>query len=126
MEGPRRNRGEKLLSIDKLGGYKTEVKETVKGRERLALRQKAKGGTFRYYTGGERRDRNENVIARPNKLRENVVQALARKGPGLCREEERGMPVVGGWKRKRANRGALEATQTTVEPTSWNHVSCAR
>ena len=33
---------EELLSIEKFGGYKTEVEEIIEERERLALRSKAK------------------------------------------------------------------------------------
>ena len=33
---------EEVLSIEKFGGYKTEVKERIQERERLALRNKVK------------------------------------------------------------------------------------
>ena len=36
------NQEEILLSIEKFGGYKTEVKERIETRERLALRNKVK------------------------------------------------------------------------------------
>ena len=52
------NQEEILLSIEKFGGYKTEVKERIETRERLALRNKVKEeehleiyGGFREETG---------------------------------------------------------------------------
>ena len=35
---------QEVLSIEKFGGYKTEVKEIIEERERLALRNKVKRG----------------------------------------------------------------------------------
>ena len=36
----------------------------------------------RYLRGVERRNRNENAFARPNRLRENAETAIACRGPG--------------------------------------------
>ena len=41
------------------------------------------------------------------------------RGPGPART--RGTPVVG-WRRKKAHRAALVATQTRVKPTQWEKV----
>ena len=42
MAGYRRNPRREILSVEKSGGYKTEVKERIELRERLALRNKVK------------------------------------------------------------------------------------
>ena len=47
------NQEEILLSIEKFGGYKTEVKERIETRERLALRNKVKEEEhLERFTGG--------------------------------------------------------------------------
>ena len=45
MEGFRGGAREEVLSIEKFGGYKTEVKERIGERERQALRNKVKEET---------------------------------------------------------------------------------
>lgn len=47
-----------------------------------------------------KRDRNENVFARLNGLREDAEIAISRKGPGPARKKERGVPVVGMGRKK--------------------------
>ena len=63
-----------MMSAEKFGRRKAEVQEMLEIRERLALvRNKVKSEEHSRDTRGiERRDRIENVLARPNKLRENV------------------------------------------------------
>ena len=47
---------EEILSIEKFGGYKTEAKEIIEERERLVLRNKAKGVKHLKKYGGLRED----------------------------------------------------------------------
>ena len=55
-----------------------EVEEIVEARERLTLRNKVKSEKLlRYIQGIERRDRNDNVFARPNGLRENAETVIS-------------------------------------------------
>ena len=63
---------EEVLSIEKFGGYKTEVKEGIEERERPALRNKVKEKHLRDIRGVDGRYWNENVSARPNGLREKA------------------------------------------------------
>ena len=78
-----------MLSIEKFAGYKTEVKENIKIRERLALRNKVKEEEhLRDLRGVKRRNRNENVFARPNGLRKNAETAISRRGPGPARKKK--------------------------------------
>ena len=69
---------EEIPSIEKFAGYKTEVKERIEIRDRLALRNKVKEAEhLRDLRGVKRRNRNENVFARPNGLRENAETAIS-------------------------------------------------
>ena len=80
---------EDILSIEKFAGYKTEVKERVEIREKLALRNKVKEEEhLRDLRGVKRRNRNENVFARPNGLRENAETAISCRGPGATRKKK--------------------------------------
>ena len=83
--------------------------------ERLAPRKKVNEEETRNYVirGVKRRDRNENVCARPNGLRETLKRRFREGGLDL---PERSLSVVG-WRRKKAHRAALVATQARVEPT---------
>ena len=47
---------EEILSIEKFGGYKAEVKERIEIWERLALRNKVKEEEHLRYTGGLREE----------------------------------------------------------------------
>ena len=47
---------EKIVSIEKLGGYKTEVKERIEERKRLVLRNKVKEEKHLKIYGGLRED----------------------------------------------------------------------
>ena len=81
---------EEVLSTEKFGGYKTEVKERVEERIRLALRNKVKeeknSGDIR---GVERRYWNENVSARPNGLYYAKKLKLRFRAGNLDLPEER-------------------------------------
>ena len=55
MEGFR-GRPRRALSIEKFGGYKTEVKGRIEERERLALRNKAEAEKHLEIYGGLRED----------------------------------------------------------------------
>ena len=58
-------------------------------RERLALRNKVKEEEhLKDLRGGKRRNRNENVFARPNGLRENAETAISRRGPEPARKKK--------------------------------------
>ena len=60
--------------MEKFGGYKTEVKERIEIRERLALRNKVKEEEHLRDIRGrvKRRNWNEHVSARANGLLENA------------------------------------------------------
>ena len=47
---------EEVLSIEKFGGYKTELKERIEEKERLALRNKVKEEKLLEIYGGSRED----------------------------------------------------------------------
>ena len=80
MEGHRRKPRRHTLSIHKFGMYTTDVKERIERRERLELRDRVKDDEHLGDTQGvKRRDKNENVFARPNGLRANV--AISGIGP---------------------------------------------
>ena len=76
------------MSIGNFAGYKTEVKEKVEIRERLALRNKVRGGTRRELRRSKRRNRNENGFARPIGLRENAETPISCMGPGPGRKKK--------------------------------------
>ena len=77
-----RGNQEGMLSTEKFEGYKTEVKERIEIRERLALRNKVKKEEhFRDLRGVKGRDRDENVYARSHELRENAETAISCRGP---------------------------------------------
>ena len=67
---------QEILFTEKFGGYRSEVKAT---RE----------GTLGDIRAVMRRDRNENVFARPNGLRENAETAISCRGPGPARKNRR-------------------------------------
>ena len=70
------------------GIHKTEAKERIVAREMLALRNKVKEEEhFRYIRGFKRRNRNENVFARPNGLRETSHIAISDSAPGPVRKK---------------------------------------
>ena len=80
---------QEILSIEKLAGYKTKVKENIEIRGRLALRNKVEEEEhLRYLWGVKRRNRNENVFARPNGIREKAETAISCRGPGPARKKE--------------------------------------
>ena len=73
-----------MLSIGKFGGHRTIIKERKGGRERLALINKVEyDKTLEDIRGGgKRRDRKENVFARPNGPRQNAETAISCRVPG--------------------------------------------
>ena len=79
---------EEVLSIEKFGGYKTEVNERIEERGRLALRNKVKEEEHLEINGRLREDWNENVFARPNGLREKAESAISCRGPGPTRNKK--------------------------------------
>ena len=69
---------EDMMSAENLGRYKTEVEERIERSERLALRNKEESEKHSVNIwGNKRKDRNENVFARPNGLRENAETAIS-------------------------------------------------
>ena len=74
---------EDILSIEKFAGYKTKVKKRIEIWERHALRKKVKEEEhLEIYGGVKRGNRNGNVFARPNGLREKAETAISCRGPG--------------------------------------------
>ena len=69
---------EEILSIDKFAGFNTKKKKIQKQGRASAEKQGETGGTLTTFTG---RNRNENVFARPNGLRENAETATSFGGP---------------------------------------------
>ena len=80
---------EEILFIEKFGEYKTEGKERTETRERLRTRRnKVKEEEhLRDLRGVKRRNRNENVFARPSGLRENAETAILCREPGPARKK---------------------------------------
>ena len=67
-----------MMSAEKFRRYEAEIEERIERRGRLALRKQGEiGGTLRDIRGIKRRDRNANVSARSNELRENAETALS-------------------------------------------------
>ena len=69
------------------------VQDTRKRKDRhkrtaSTKKQGEGGGTLRDLRGVQRRDRNENVFARPNGLSENVETAISCRGPGPARKKK--------------------------------------
>ena len=85
---------DKILSTEKFGGYKIEVKERMERRERLALRNKVKEEErLRDNTGI---DRNENEFARPNGLRENAETTICVRDLDLPERRDTSTGIPGG------------------------------
>ena len=95
-----------MLFIEKFGVYTTEGKEGSKGKA-SAKKQDEREGILRGLRGVEGRHRNENLLARPKKLREKAKIAI-RVGD-LDLPERRGVPVVE--ERRKMHRCALVAKQ---------------
>ena len=74
------------ILVEKFGGYKTEEKERMEGMKRLALRSDVQRNTNIWEVKG--RDRNENMLARPNGLRDNSEFAISRRQPGTSRKRK--------------------------------------
>ena len=69
------------MSAEKFGRYKAEAEERMERKERLALRNKVESGGKKhldiyYLVEIMQRERNANVFARPNGLRENAETAI--------------------------------------------------
>ena len=79
---------EDMLSMEKFGGYKTEVNELVERGQRLALRKVEGGKHFRDIREVARRNWTENAFAWPNGLRENAETAVSCRGPGPARKKK--------------------------------------
>ena len=77
------------MSIEKFGGYKTEVKEKIEDSERLALRNMVKSEKHSGDKQGvEERYWNENLFARPNGIRGKAETAISCTGPGPTRKKK--------------------------------------
>ena len=75
--------------MEKFGGYKIDVKQRIETRERLALRNKVKEEEHSRNTRWvKRRNRNENVFARPSGLRENAETAISCREPRPDRKKK--------------------------------------
>ena len=74
---------EEILSIEK---FQDRRKDRNTGKA-SAKKQGERGGTLKRFTGVKRRNRNENVFARPNGLRENAETAISWRGPGPARKK---------------------------------------
>ena len=88
MEGYRRK-----PSGDTVHRYVCGIQDSSKRKDRNkgkagAMKQGERGGTLRDLRGVKRRNRNENVFARPNGLRENTETAISCRGPGPARKKK--------------------------------------
>ena len=79
---------EEILATGRFAGYKTKVKEIIEIRERPALRNKVEEENTLRYTGRYEKRWDENVISRPNGLRDNAEIAIVCTGPGPPRKKE--------------------------------------
>ena len=70
-----------MMSTCKFGKYMAEVEEWIERIEKLALRNRVASEEYIdiHIRGIEGRNRNENVSARPDGLRENVETALSSR-----------------------------------------------
>ena len=83
------NQEDILPLIEDFKGYKTEVKERIERRQILALRNKVQDDEhLRDIRVINRRDKSENVFARPNGLRENDEITISGTGPGPARKKK--------------------------------------
>ena len=98
---------EDIVSIEKFAGYKTEVKERIEIRERLALRNKVKEGEHLEIYGGLREEIGMKTHLRGPMDYAKTLKLRFRVGD-LDLPERRGMPVVG---RRKMLRCALVAKQ---------------
>ena len=78
-----------LQSIEKFGGVQDRSEGKDRNKEKAsAKKQGERGGTLRDSRGVTRRNRNENVFARPNGLRENAETAISCRGRGPARKNK--------------------------------------
>ena len=78
-------------------GTRQKYKDKLETRERLALRNKAKAEEhFRDLRGVKRRNRNDNVFARPDGRRANAETTISCRGPGLARKKKEVCQLSGG------------------------------
>ena len=110
MEGYRRK-----PSGDTVHRYVCGIQDSSKRKDRNkgkagAMKQGERGGTLRDLRGVKRRNRNENVLTRPNGLRENAETTVScrRRGPAR-KKKEVCIPVDG--RRKKMGKCALVAKQ---------------
>ena len=78
---------QEIMSIEKLRGTRKKLKDRNKGKA-SAKKQGERGVTLRDLRGVGRRNKNENVFARPNGLREKNETAISCRGPGLARKKK--------------------------------------
>ena len=76
---------QEIMSIEKLRGTRKKLKDRNKGKA-SAKKQGERGGIVRDLRGVKRRNRNENVFARPSGL--NTETAIACRGPGPTRKKK--------------------------------------
>ena len=88
MEGFRGDKEKVLLSIEEFGGYKTEVKERIEERERLALRNKAKEEKHSEIYGGLRQDIGRKRTYTAQWTTRKAETAISRRGPGSTRKRK--------------------------------------
>ena len=63
-------------------GARQKKKKSQKEGKVSAKKRRERGGTLGDFQGVKRRNRNENVFARPKGLRENAETAISCRGPG--------------------------------------------
>ena len=88
MEGYRRQPRRDTVHREVCGvQHRSKRKDRNKGKA-SAKGQGERGGTLKDLRGVNRRNRNGNVFARPNGLRENAETAISCRGPGPARKKK--------------------------------------
>ena len=70
-------------------GIRDRSKKYERKRQTRALKNEVEEEEHLQTYGGLRKDRNENIFARPNGLRENAETAISCRGPGPARKNRR-------------------------------------
>ena len=88
MEGYRRKPRRYTIHTEVCGVQDRSESKGISQGKASAKKQGMEGGALRDLRGVQRRNRNENVCARPNGLRENAETAISGRGPGPARKKK--------------------------------------
>ena len=88
MEGYRRKPRRDTVHREVCGVQDTSKRKDRNKGKASAKKQGERGGTLRDLLGVTRRNKNENVFARPNGLRENAETSISGRGLGPARKKK--------------------------------------